>query len=85
MEDARVIPTMIVIGLLVGFLPRPWYILGLAIAAIAWPLLLVYSGVIESGDMGNILGALALAAVNATLGLIVARALTALVRLICRQ
>jgi uncharacterized membrane protein YphA (DoxX/SURF4 family) len=75
-----VIPTMIIIGLVVGFLPRPWSLIGLAIAAVAWPLLLISSGVMGSSDTENILGGLAVATVNATAGLVIARALIALVR-----
>ncbi len=84
-EVPSVIPTMIIIGLLVGFLPRPWYMLGFAIAIAAWPLLLVRSGIIDPGDAETILGALAFAAGNAAVGLVIARGLTALIRATYRE
>lgn len=75
------IPTMIAIGFLVGFLPRPWYLAGIAIGAAAWPLLLVASDA-TSVDGPGALGAFLIAAANAGVGAVVARLLVNSVRAI---
>jgi hypothetical protein len=74
------IPTLIVAGLLVGLLPRSWYLIGLGSATIAWPLLLIQSGIVESSDAPTLLNATALAALNVSVGLLVATRLGALWR-----
>jgi hypothetical protein len=58
------IPTLIVAGLVVGFLPRPWLFAGIVIAAAAWPLLLAISRPARSFDVASALGEFALAALN---------------------
>ncbi len=74
------IPTMILIGLALGSLPRPWWVVGFGIATIAWPLLLIWSDVLQASEVANVLIAMALAAVNAAIGVAVARGVAAVVR-----
>ena len=74
------IPTLILVGAIVGILPRPWFVAGLVIAAIAWPVLLVSSGTVRPTDVEGMLGAFALAAVNAAVGAVITRTLVRLVR-----
>ena len=65
------IPTLLLVGLVAGLLPRPW--LCVAIAAIAWPLVLLGTSVV-SGP-ASIPVAAALAAANTVAGTVVARSL----------
>ena len=74
------IPTMILIGLVVGSLPKPWYLVGFGIATVAWPLLLIWSDILQASEIASVLIALALAAVNAAVGVAVARGAVAAVR-----
>ena len=74
------IPTMILIGLAVGSLPRPWWVVGFGIAPIAWPFLLIWSDVLQASEVASVLIALALAAVNAAVGVAVARGVAVVVR-----
>lgn len=63
------IPILILIGLAIGCLPQlPWRLTALAIAAFAWPVLLVATGTVRPADATGILSALALAAANAAVG-----------------
>lgn len=52
------IPTMVIIGVLVGFLPYPWYVFGLGLVAISWPLSGVFYGDLRLTDLDTLLGAL---------------------------
>lgn len=79
------IPTMMLVGLLVGLLPRPWYLVGVVVASIGWALALVVTDVIGVGDVAGIVGAVLLALVNMLVGVGVARAVTMLVRTLARQ
>lgn len=74
------IPTMILIGLTVGFLPAPWSVVGLGIATVAWPLLLIRADTLQASDLAGVLGGLALGAANAAVGVAVARGVAAVVR-----
>lgn len=67
------IPTVILAGLIAGALPRPWHWAGLAAVVVAWPTLLVISGVIAPMDLEGIAGALLLAAINAVISFWVMR------------
>ncbi len=62
------IPTMILIGLLAGLLSWPWYVVAFGVASIAWPLLLIWSGIIGLSDPADVLAAMALGGVNAAVG-----------------
>jgi hypothetical protein len=73
------IPTLILAGLVVGFLPRPWYLVGIALAAATWPLLRVASGS-ATIDTPGMLGEFALACANVAVGVVIARLLFNLVR-----
>lgn len=68
------IPVMIVAGLVFG----RWWKLALVSAAIAWPILLVATGVTRS--FGTLFGAALLAAANAAVGVVVHQAALRLVR-----
>jgi hypothetical protein len=59
------IPTMILFGLIVG----RWWRVSLVVAALVWPLLLVVTDV--AGINSTLLGAAALAVVNAGVGVLV--------------
>lgn len=63
------IPSMMLVGLVVGALPRPWYLVGLTVAAVGWAVLLVLSDIIEVGDQADIVGAVLLAAANTAVGI----------------
>jgi hypothetical protein len=73
------IPTMILVGLAIGILPRPWYIVGLAAAVVFWPALLLAIGTIEPNETANIVGAAALALQNTVIGIVITKGLFALV------
>ena len=60
------IPTMILLGLILGRWWRP----ALATAAIGWPLLLVTTNVIAFDDVGMLVGAALLAVANAGVGVL---------------
>lgn len=59
------IPTMIIFGLIFG----RWWLVTLAAAAVGWPLLLVATSVAEVD--ASLIGAAALAIVNAGIGVLV--------------
>ena len=63
------IPTMIFFGLLVG----RWWRTTLAVSAVAWPALLVTTGVTE--EVGTLAFAAVLSVANAALGVLVHQAL----------
>jgi hypothetical protein len=69
---------MILIGLVIGLLPKPWYIVGLAAAVIFWPLLLLATGTIETAETAEIAGAAALALQNTVIGLVITKGVFAL-------
>ena len=73
------IPTMILIGLLAGLLPRPWHVVVFCCASVAWPLLLAGSGTIAMSDPAGVLAAWALGGVNAAVGVAVSRGLAGIV------
>lgn len=79
------IPTMMLVGLLVGLLPRPWYVVGIVTASIGWAVLLVGTDVIGAGDVIAIAGAILLALVNTLVGVGVARVGAMVVRTLVRQ
>jgi hypothetical protein len=58
------IPALLIVGLVNGFLPRPW--LYVALAAVAWPLVLLITHVTSGLD--SLLTASALATANTTVG-----------------
>jgi len=68
------IPTMIVFGLVLG----RWWRSALVAAALAWPLLLITSGVLAVGE--QLLGAAALGVANAALGVALHQVVLHLVR-----
>jgi hypothetical protein len=63
-EENAVIPTMILVGVLLG----RWWKVALVVAALGWPLLLVATGVVGIGP--GLLVASALAVVNAGAGVL---------------
>jgi hypothetical protein len=74
------IPTSILVGLVIGLLPRSWARIGAGAAALAWPVLLVSSGAIRANDTESLLGAFLLAAVNTVAGVVTTRTVVRLVR-----
>jgi hypothetical protein len=68
------IPTLILIGLVVGLLPRPEDRLGILVAGAAWPLLRGTSGAAEI-DGQSMVAEFAISAINAAVGAVVARLL----------
>ncbi len=79
------IPTMIFIGLAVGSLPRPWWVVGLGIASVGWPVLLIWSDILQASEVANVLLAMVLAAVNAAVGVAVARGAAVILRAMHRN
>jgi hypothetical protein len=65
-------PTFILIGVVVGLLPRPWFLVGLVVAAVAWPIGRVVSGTVEL-DILNMVGEGAICGINLALGAVVGR------------
>jgi hypothetical protein len=76
----RMIPTMIVLGLFVGLLHRPWYAVGVLVAAAGWTLLMVTSGTVAIGDPLLVAVAFLLGGLNTMIGVIVTRGLSMLIR-----
>jgi hypothetical protein len=74
-----VIPTMILFGLVFG----RWWRFALIAAAIAWPVLLLATGVMKPGP--GLLGASGLAVANAGVGVIVHQVALRAVRLLTRR
>jgi hypothetical protein len=64
--------TFILIGVVVGLLPRPWFLVGLVVAAVAWPIGRVVSGTVEFG-VPNMVGEAAISGINLALGAVVGR------------
>lgn len=75
------IPTLILVGIVVGLLPRPWYLVGIVAAGIAWPLLRAISGPTAIDGL-SMLGEFAIAAANAAAGTVIARLLVNFVRVV---
>jgi hypothetical protein len=69
------VPTMILIGLAIGFLPRPWRLAGMILASISWPILLLASGTGQAIDVQSRLGEAAIAAANVGFAVLVVRRL----------
>ena len=65
-------PTFILIGVVVGLLPRPWFLVGLVVAAVAWPIGRVVTGTVEV-DVPNMVGEAAICGINLALGAVVGR------------
>jgi antibiotic biosynthesis monooxygenase (ABM) superfamily enzyme len=72
------IPTMIVFGLVFG----RWWKLAIAVGAVLWPTILVFTGVIGVAD---VLGAAAFGALNTAVGVAVHQVALLLVRSIRRD
>jgi hypothetical protein len=72
------IPTLVLIGLAIGLLPRPWYAVGLLVAGCGWALHLIVVGTIPPTDGSSALGAFVLALANAAVGILAATAFVAL-------
>ena len=72
------IPAMIVFGLVFG----RWWKLAIAVGAVLWPTILVFTGVIGVAD---VLGATALGALNTAVGVAVYQVALSLVRSIRRD
>jgi hypothetical protein len=66
------VPTFILIGVVVGLLPRPWFLVGIVVAALAWPVGRVISGTVEF-DIPNMAGEAAISGINLALGAVVGR------------
>lgn len=75
------IPTFIAIGLVAGFLPRPWNLLGILVSGLAWPVVRVISGA-TAIDAQSMIGEFAIAAVNAAVGSLIGRLILSLVTLV---
>ena len=76
------ISTLMLAGLVTGFLPGPWRLIGAGAVVAAWPLLLVSGG--ADADPASVLGALAFAAGNTGLGVFKARKIVATARALAR-
>jgi hypothetical protein len=70
--------TFIAIGVVVGFLPRPWYLIGILAVGLTWPLIRVGTGV-ATIDVQSMIGEFAIAAINAAVGTVIGRLLVNLV------
>ena len=77
-REVDMIPTMIVFGLVFG----RWWKLAIAVGAVLWPTILVFTGVIGVAD---VLGAAALGALNTAVGIAVHQVALWLVRSIRRD
>ena len=74
------IPTMILVGLVLGLLRRPWYVVGAVVASLGWTVALVVTDVIAAGDIVNVLGAVFLALLNVFAGVGVTKGVIAAIR-----
>jgi hypothetical protein len=72
-----VIPALLIAGFAIGFLPRPWAILGVALLAAGWAALLLANRTVDAADA---LGAVALGLANAATGALVGQATRAAIR-----
>lgn len=79
------IPTMILVGLFVGLLPRPWYLLGVVLAACGWAVLLVQTGVVAASDYTILLGGFVLALLNVLVGVGLTRVTAQFIRRLVSQ
>jgi formate-dependent nitrite reductase membrane component NrfD len=61
----RMIPTMIVLGLFIGLLHRPWNAVGVLVAASGWALFLVTTGTVAISDPLLVTAAFLLGGLNA--------------------
>ena len=66
------LPALILIGFLEGLLPKPWNVIGVGLTAVFWTLTLLLQDTLAMGDRDALVGATALAFVNAFLGMVVA-------------
>lgn len=74
------IPTLILAGIMLGFLPQRWSVVGIVVAAAAWTLLLALSRAGTPFDGTSMLGDFALAVVNGAIAAFATRKAIGLVR-----
>jgi hypothetical protein len=74
-----VIPTVIVLGLVIGFAPRPWFYLLSLLAGVGWAVLGVIIGTIDADSVSILFGAFMFGAVNTMIGATVTRIVVPLV------
>ena len=74
------IPTLLLAGLVVGLLSRPWWLAGLVVVSAGWVLLIGESRSYATVDVTSMIGEFAIAAVNTLIGVIVTRQVVRLVQ-----
>ena len=79
------IPTMIVLGLVIGLLPRPWYGITAVLAGISWVVLLGSMGTIAISDVSEVLSTFLFGLVNVLVGVAITRAVRLLIRSTVRE
>ena len=75
-----VIPTMIVLGLVIGLAPRPWFYLLSLLAGAGWAGVLAINGTVDTTNSFEMMNAFIFGAVNAMLGATLTRVVVPLVR-----
>jgi hypothetical protein len=74
------IPTLLLAGVIIGLLPRPWFIVGILLSAAAWTLLLTFSKPGAPLDAASMFGDFAIATINSALAVFVTRKIVRLVQ-----
>ena len=73
------IPSAILAGLLVGLLPKPWWIFGTALVGCGWIVVLISTDIIAVNDELSIVGSILLAVMNTLVGVSLTKVTTTLV------
>ena len=76
---------MLVVGLVLGFLPRTWRNVGIAVAAFGWAVLLIVDGTLDAGVTTSVVFSVVFAAANVFVGVAVANVIIGLWHNIIRQ
>jgi hypothetical protein len=76
---------MILVGLLAGLLPRPWFLVGVVVASCGWAAWLVVADIVAAGDTANVVGAFLLALANVLVGVGLIKAAAKLIRTLASQ
>ncbi len=67
------IPTLILAGLAVGLLPKPWYLVAALVITLCWPVFLIVDNGTGVTGIDDLIGPFVLAAINTGVGALIAR------------
>lgn len=73
------IPSMLLLGLVIGLAPRPWFYLLSLLAGVGWAVLLVVNGTVDSGRGLEVFNAFMFGSVNAMIGATITRILVPII------